>query len=286
MDRRLPSAMHQFIPKVNFMKKFSLLFMVLSPAWALAQMTVAASPYQSKSFRSVAAPNSSYASSYNGSTNIRSQWVSQPASAPTNPSSYNQYYATGIASYYDLELAGRPTSVNETFNPYDLTAAHRFLPIGTMVKVVNKRNNKEVIVRINDRGPFNHENRIIDLSYGAANALDAISPGLIQVDLYLANNVDSYIRQIPQHFEAWTVQLASSQNQAFAEVAQRKLGPNAKVVVFQNPSGFTTYRLMYGFYNSKAEATNAKYMLQAQGYPNAFEKYLVDDHPEMSGLKK
>lgn len=86
----------------------------------------------------------------------------------------------GLASYYGSDFHGKPTASGEIFDMYDLTAAHNTLPLGTRVRVTNMRNGKEVVVRINDRGPF-VEGRIIDLSYGAADELDMIGPGIIPV---------------------------------------------------------------------------------------------------------
>ncbi len=86
----------------------------------------------------------------------------------------------GVASYYGTEYQGRPTANGETFDMYDLTAAHNTLPFGTRVRVTNMRNGKKVIVRINDRGPL-LKGRILDLSYGAATELDMIGPGTAPV---------------------------------------------------------------------------------------------------------
>ncbi|MDP4823564.1 MAG: septal ring lytic transglycosylase RlpA family protein [Aestuariivirgaceae bacterium] len=85
----------------------------------------------------------------------------------------------GWASYYKH---GKRTANGEAFNPQGLTAAHRTLPFGTKVRVVNIRNGKSVIVRINDRGPF-IENRIIDLSLGAASAVGLVKSGVGQVKI-------------------------------------------------------------------------------------------------------
>lgn len=86
----------------------------------------------------------------------------------------------GYASYYGKEFHGKKTASGEVFDMYRLTAAHRTLPLGTICRVTNLDNHKSVIVKINDRGPF-VEDRILDLSYGAARALDAISKGVIPV---------------------------------------------------------------------------------------------------------
>ena len=84
------------------------------------------------------------------------------------------------ASYYGKGFAGKPTASGETFNPNEMTAAHRTLPFGTMVRVTDAATGKSVDVRINDRGPF-HGNREIDLSEGAARKLGMIGSGTAKV---------------------------------------------------------------------------------------------------------
>ncbi|CUT03830.1 septal ring lytic transglycosylase RlpA family protein [Candidatus Chrysopegis kryptomonas] len=88
----------------------------------------------------------------------------------------------GVASYYGEEFHGRVTTSGEPYNMNDLTAAHPTLPIGTLVKVTNLANNKSVIVRINDRGPFK-KNRIIDVSYEAAKQLGFLNDGTALVKI-------------------------------------------------------------------------------------------------------
>ena len=90
----------------------------------------------------------------------------------------------GIASYYG-SLKTKPTSKTangEKFDPKLLTAAHQTLPFGSVVKVENLKNNKSVMVRINDRGPF-VEGRIVDLSYAAANEINMLDLGMVPVRL-------------------------------------------------------------------------------------------------------
>ncbi len=88
----------------------------------------------------------------------------------------------GVASYYGAEFHGRPTSSGEIYDMNALTAAHPSLPLGTLVKVTNLANNKSVIVRINDRGPFK-KNRIIDVSYEAAKQLGFLNDGTALVKI-------------------------------------------------------------------------------------------------------
>lgn len=87
---------------------------------------------------------------------------------------------TGTASYYADKFHGRKTANGETFNMHDLTAAHKTLPFGTIVRVTNLGNNKSVKLRINDRGPF-VKDRIIDVSLAAAKELDMLGTGTAEV---------------------------------------------------------------------------------------------------------
>ncbi|MDA0699585.1 MAG: septal ring lytic transglycosylase RlpA family protein [bacterium] len=86
----------------------------------------------------------------------------------------------GLASWYGPGFAGRRTASGEVFDPSQLTAAHKTLPFGTRVRVTNLDNGRSVEVRITDRGPFK-PNRVIDLSRGAAEAIDMVRSGIAPV---------------------------------------------------------------------------------------------------------
>lgn len=92
------------------------------------------------------------------------------------------YQTTGLASYYAHSLHGRKTASGEAYHKHKLTAAHRWLPFGTRLKVVNLTNGRDVEVRVNDRGPF-VKGRIIDLSYAAAKQLGMVRQGVVRVKL-------------------------------------------------------------------------------------------------------
>ena len=86
----------------------------------------------------------------------------------------------GIASYYSKRATGRKTSSGERLHHDSLTCAHRTFPFGTLLKVINPANDRTVVVKVNDRGPFGR-GRIIDLSWGAAKALGILSQGIASV---------------------------------------------------------------------------------------------------------
>lgn len=90
----------------------------------------------------------------------------------------------GKASYYGTRHHGRKTASGERFNKNALTAAHRTLPFGSLVRVTNLNNHKSIVVRINDRGPY-AKGRIIDLSEQAAREINMIRAGVAQVRVEL-----------------------------------------------------------------------------------------------------
>ncbi len=105
---------------------------------------------------------------------------------------YGTIYQEGIASWYGGEFHGQLTANGEIFDTYQISAAHQELPFGTVVRVTNLENGLTVDVRINDRGPF-FKDRIIDLSYAAAEQIDMIRPGTAPVTLELL-----YTPKIPE----------------------------------------------------------------------------------------
>jgi rare lipoprotein A len=90
-------------------------------------------------------------------------------------------HETGLAVYYSDKFQGRKTASGEIFDQQKLTAAHRELPFGTVVRVTNLENRRSVQVRINDRGPYGSRRRIIDLTREAAERLDMLRAGVVEV---------------------------------------------------------------------------------------------------------
>jgi rare lipoprotein A len=119
----------------------------------------------------------------------------QPRSKSGNPPFYEVYgvrYSVlntsvgykerGVASWYGKKFHGRSTSSGERYDMYEMTAAHKSLPLPTIARVTNLTNGRSIIVRINDRGPF-IDNRIIDMSYAAAIELDMTQAGTAMVEV-------------------------------------------------------------------------------------------------------
>lgn len=104
--------------------------------------------------------------------------------------SFKPYKAKGTASWYGRRFHGKRTSSGEPYDMYGMTAAHPTLPIPSYVRVTSLRNNKSVVVRINDRGPF-HSSRLIDLSYTAAYKLGIVQMGSGMVEVESINPLDA-----------------------------------------------------------------------------------------------
>jgi len=97
---------------------------------------------------------------------------------------HRRWFQIGRASWYGGFFHGRTTANGETYDMNGLTCAHRSLPLGSLIRVTNLRNQKTVVVRVNDRGPV-PDDRVVDLSYGAAKSLGFVSKGLAPVRLEL-----------------------------------------------------------------------------------------------------
>ena len=102
----------------------------------------------------------------------------------------------GNASWYGPDFHGKLTSNGETYNMYDMTAAHKTLPMNTIVKVTNLRNGKTAVVRVNDRGPF-IATRIIDLSNKAAHKIDMVGRGTAPVKIEILGFASKDKKKIP-----------------------------------------------------------------------------------------
>ena len=147
----------------------------------------------------------------------------------------------GRASWYGPKFHGKLTSNGETYNMYDMTAAHKTLPMNTIVRVTNKSNGRSTIVRINDRGPF-VDNRIIDLSKKAASNINMIGAGTAPVRLDILGFADegttriadiNTLRKGPKQkvLDKFAVQIGSFSRIEGAVVTQEK---------FDNTQGYRT----------------------------------------------
>ena len=132
----------------------------------------------------------------------------------------------GVASWYGNKFHGKATSSQEPYDMYAMTAAHKTLPLPTYVRVRNLRNNRSVVVRVNDRGPF-VDNRIIDLSYSAALKLDMIREGtsLVEITALSYDAPPEDAQDVPTRVEK---QAPARENEIFVQVGAFGDAENAK----------------------------------------------------------
>jgi len=176
----------------------------------------------------------------------------------------------GVASWYGPNFHGKLTANGETYNMYDLTAAHRTLPFNTVLRVENQDNGESVVVRVNDRGPF-AKNRIIDLSKKAAEEIDMIGNGTAPVQLVLLEGDLENSRTVDLKVATYTVQLGSYQSESGAlKLSEKIKGSRIEEIPLNNT---TVYRVYFGIYKDKDEASRTQQELQRKGY-NGYVKQI------------
>lgn len=199
------------------------------------------------------------------------------------------YVKTGIASFYADKFEGRTTANGEIYYHAKKTAAHRSLPFGSVVKVTNLENNKYVVVRVNDRGPF-VDNRIIDLSKSAAQDLGFVGKGLakVRVELIASTNdlpdkkIEKHVKDIENKYykinsevvkpKGKGVQIGSysDDENVIKLVAELKSKFNESIYVeIAKIKKQKTYRIILGNYNSDVTLNALKKKL-SKAYPDCF----------------
>ncbi len=196
------------------------------------------------------------------------------------------YRETGIASWYGKQFHGRRTSNGEIYNMYGGTAAHKTLPMGTMLLVKNLENGKTTVVRINDRGPF-VKNRIIDLSYSAAKSIGMIDKGTARVQITALGEAIHVpaktattakpATQMPKlkhkDFDAgrFYVQVGSFEHKKEARALAEKFAAQGKDVIIQQfpAAGTYLFRVMVFAGTSLKKARGYEHFLEKNGFPNA-----------------
>lgn len=175
------------------------------------------------------------------------------AKVRVTPPAETRLSQVGIASWYGPGFHGKATTSGAVYNQYEFTAAHQTLPLGTRVMVTNMENGNATEVTINDRGPF-AKNRIIDLSYSAADALKIIGPGtaLVRVDVIDSPTPLQTIRASLDY----TLQLGS-----FSQLENARQLRDRVAVSFNDVSiaplqskDATYYRVQLGTFPSRADA--------------------------------
>lgn len=169
----------------------------------------------------------------------------------------------GMASWYGPDFHGNLTANGEIYNMHELTAAHRTLPFGTVLRVENLDNGKSVKVRVNDRGPY-AKDRIIDLSKKAAMEIGMIGPGTAHVALFLLNGDSKNSRTVNLKVPTFTVQLASFYEKDRAVEFSRKI-KGARVETFYLKEG-NIYRVYFGAFTDKTKARDKQQELEKLGF--------------------
>ncbi|WP_445945159.1 septal ring lytic transglycosylase RlpA family protein [Shewanella sp.] len=176
----------------------------------------------------------------------------------------------GIASWYGSKFHGHLTSNGEVYDMYTMSAAHKTLPIPSYVKVRNEDNNREIIVRVNDRGPF-HEGRVIDLSYAAAYKLGVLSTGTARVNLeaiYFPTPSSRALAELADPHVNF-IQITASRDKVrinhLAQQLESKYGVSSKI---ESVNGF--YRLRLGPIGQRQLADKLLQNLKRDGFPDSF----------------
>lgn len=167
----------------------------------------------------------------------------------------NEHELEGEASWYAGKFQGRTTASGEIFDTNELTAAHKTLPFGTVVRVTNLKNRMDVEVRVNDRGPF-VEGRIIDLSRAAADAIDMTADGVVPVSLTVVAVPEEPLRRIQ------VASFTSSDNANRKLARLRRNGLRADI----EPAGSLYRVVIAGVHAVDVEETVAR--LAQLGYPD------------------
>ena len=192
------------------------------------------------------------------------------------------YSERGIASWYGEKFHGHKTSNGEVFDMYQVSAAHKSLPIPSFLRVTNLDNNRSIIVRVNDRGPF-HGNRIIDLSYAAALKLgyadigtarvqlDAIITEKLSSDSVSRGNIESKaLSSVSRVLKDQYLQIAALSSRASATELLANVEEVIDEPVFINtmkdPSGKTLYRVRVGPIGDPVELENISRKLVAADF--------------------
>jgi rare lipoprotein A len=184
----------------------------------------------------------------------------------------------GIASWYGKDFHGKRTSNGEIYDMNAMTAAHKTLPLGVYVKVRNLDNGREVVVRVNDRGPF-VKSRVIDLSYAAAKALryDAVGTAPVRIDALgyreKGSSGEAFYNE-PDTYDSGTyaVQIGSFKD---PQNAQRLAGEMKKIFGYAEiqpaiVDGERFSRVLVGRYTSLKSAEEAEQTFSMHGYKGSF----------------
>lgn len=184
----------------------------------------------------------------------------------------------GVASWYGDPFHGEKTANCEVYSMYAMTAAHKTLPFGTMLAVTNKENNKTTIVRVNDRGPYCRD-RIIDLSYSAAQEIDMTRKGTAPVEIVALGKDEDVIKNLEGRARGnlyftgdFTVQAGCFGDKGNAERVKASLESVVQDVQIAplKKDGNTLYRVRVGRFTSIQKAQQVEQKLIDNGFDNVY----------------
>jgi rare lipoprotein A len=214
----------------------------------------------------------SYDQNYKGSVKVGSSY--EVKNKTYEPKLDQHYDEVGMASWYGHSFHCKKTANGEAFNKHQLSAAHKTLPLPSVVKVTNLSNNKTVIVTVNDRGPFT-KNRIIDISEKAAVALGMKHHGVAKVRVqFLAKETNELMNKIPSKKKIYyknkpkhkfEISVAQYQNQKTALTVMQKVSKFGKVHLLNHKNNYDVILIA----ENKLQAQNLSKKLINLGYKNA-----------------
>ncbi len=218
----------------------------------------------------------------------------EPLSKYGNPISYKvddreyfilhdrkNYKENGIASWYGPNFHGKRTSSGEKYDMHKMTAAHKTLPLPTYVQVTNLQNQKKVIVRINDRGPF-VKDRLIDLSYSAALLLGVVNNGTAPVEVKVVTaNTSNYDSQNSNHTVNLFIQVGAFSDKNNAKKLEYRLlnsGYTKAHIVTEIDNGSTSiFRVRIGPFAKVADVNTISAKLDSIGISKT---RIIIEHPK------
>ena len=177
------------------------------------------------------------------------------------------YRESGLASWYGEKFHGRLTANQEVYDMYKLSAAHKSLPLPSYIKVLNHNNNKSVIVRVNDRGPF-IEGRIVDLSYRAAKQIGMEKSGLAPVTIEVVKIPDQLQNNTFKVTDLGYIQVGRYQDIAHAFTTMRLLKKHRLVpsLTQVSDSSQDIYRVSLGPFNTQHRLQTVGRLLDKEGF--------------------
>lgn len=188
------------------------------------------------------------------------------------------YDEKGVASWYGTKFHGQRTSSGEPYDMFGMTAAHKSLPLPSYVRVTNLNNGRQVVVKVNDRGPF-EKNRLIDLSYAAAKKLDMLKQGtaLVEVKAIHANevkHVPNLDRKVANHAHPQLfIQLGAFSQMRYARSLENRVKPLTHYPIRVSQArhhGVKQYKVQIGPLASVETTDALTHHLRHTGFPGAW----------------